>query len=55
MSDDEQQTLIHIIQQRRIDRRRDEIAANIAQSHEEYQRGDVFRGAADEVLTELFK
>ena len=55
MSEDEQQTLFHIIHQRRIERRRDEIAANIIQAKEEYQRGTVVRGTAEDIMTELFE
>ena len=55
LSDDEQQALIRIIQQRQIERRRDEIAANVTQAHAEYQQGEVFRGTADEVMAELLR
>jgi hypothetical protein len=44
MSDDEQITLIDLIKKRRTEKRRDEIALNIARANEEYSRGQVFRG-----------
>lgn len=53
LSDDEQQTLIRLLQQRRVERRRDEIAANIARANADYQQGEVFRGTVDEMMAEL--
>jgi hypothetical protein len=55
MSDDEQMILVDLVNKRRIERRRDRIAANIAISTKEYEQGDVFRGTVDEVMTELMK
>lgn len=53
MSDDEQITLIDLIEKRRTEKRRDEIALNIARANEEYARGQVFRGTLDDVMAEL--
>jgi hypothetical protein len=53
LSDDEQETLVQIIQRRQSERRRDQIAQNIVQAQAEYQRDEVFRGTADEVLASL--
>jgi hypothetical protein len=55
LSIDEQEDLINIIRHRQIDRRRDEIAANIIQAHQEYQEDKVFRGSTDEIIAELNK
>lgn len=53
LSPDDQITLLDIMQRRLNDRRRDEIAANIAQAKKEYQSGHVFRGTVDEAIAEL--
>ena len=55
LSFEEQEELIDIIKHRQAERRRDEIAANIAQTHQEYQKDEVFRGTVDEIITELNK
>lgn len=53
LSLEEQDDLINIVRNRQIERRRSEIAENIARSHQEYQEGDVFRGTAAEIIAEL--
>ena len=53
LSLDEQEDLINIVRHRQIERRREEIAANIAQAHQEYEQGKVFRGTVDDVIAEL--
>ncbi|MBW4693910.1 MAG: hypothetical protein KME27_19370 [Lyngbya sp. HA4199-MV5] len=53
LSLDDQIALLDIMQRRLSDRRRDEIAANIAQAKKEYQLGHVFRGTVDEAIAEL--
>ena len=55
LSLDEQEDLINIVRHRQIERRREEIAVNIAQAHQEYQQGKVFRGTVDDVIVELNK
>ena len=45
--------LIDIIKKRLAESRRTEIAANIAQSMEEYKTGRVVRGTVDDILAEL--
>ena len=55
LSLDEQEDLINIVQHRQIERRREEIAANIAKAHQEYQQDEVFRGTVDEIIAELNK
>ena len=52
---DEQEDLINIVKHRQIERRREEIAANIAKARQEYQQNEVFRGTVDDVITELNK
>lgn len=53
LSVDEQEALIQLVQRRLTERRREEIAANIAQARAEYQAGTVFRGTVDQVINEL--
>ena len=53
LSFDEQEDLINIVRHRQIERRREEIAANIAQARQEYQQGKVYRGTVDDVIAEL--
>jgi hypothetical protein len=53
LSVDEQEDLISIVRHRQIERRREEIANNIAQARQEYQQGKVFRGTVDDIIAEL--
>ncbi|MEH2145641.1 hypothetical protein [Nostoc sp.] len=55
LSVDEQETLIDLISHRLAERRRSEIAANIAQTQVEYQTGKVFRGSVTQIMDELRK
>ena len=55
LSQEEQEDIIQIIKHRQIERRREEIAANIAQTRQEYQQDKVFRGTVDEAIAELNK
>ena len=53
LSIEEQEDLINIIRHRQIETKREEIAENIRKSAQEYEKGQVFRGNIDEVITEL--
>ncbi len=53
LSVDEQEILIDIIKKRLTESRRNEIAANITESMEEYKTGKVVRGTVDDILAEL--
>lgn len=53
LSLDEQEDLINIAQNRQADKRREEIASNITNSRREYQKGEVFRGTVDDIISEL--
>ncbi|MEG3437045.1 hypothetical protein V0288_07930 [Pannus brasiliensis CCIBt3594] len=53
LSPEELDDLINIVRNRQIERRRAEIAASIAEAHQEYQQGKVFRGTADDIIAEL--
>lgn len=53
LSFEEQNDLIDIVKHRQIEKRREEIAANISQSRKDYQNGDVFRGSIDDIIAEL--
>ncbi len=55
LSPDEQEDLINIARHRTIEQRREEIATNIINSHQEYQQDEVFRGTVDDVIAELNK
>ena len=55
LSVDEQETLIDLIRHRLAERRRSEIAANIAQAQVEYQTAEVFRGTVTQIMDELRK
>jgi hypothetical protein len=49
----DQATLIDLLQRRRVERRRSEIAANIAEAKQAYQSGQAFRGSVDDAIAEL--
>ncbi|MGB7085094.1 MAG: hypothetical protein WBD47_06045 [Phormidesmis sp.] len=53
LSIEDQEMLIKLIHQRLIERRREEIAENIAQAKKDYETGKVFRGTVEDVITEL--
>ncbi|MEA5595166.1 hypothetical protein [Rivularia sp. UHCC 0363] len=55
LSLDEQEALIQVVQRRIVEKRRDEIAANIVQANVEYRSGQVFRGSVAEIMNELDK
>ena len=49
----DQALLIEIVRQRLIQQRRTELAADIAQAHNAYQRGEVRRGTVADLMEEL--
>ena len=53
LSADQQEDLIHIIQRRRIERRRETLAESIKEARAEYARGEVTRGTVDDLMQEL--
>jgi hypothetical protein len=53
LSLDEQTSLLTIMHRRLSDRRRTEIAANIAQGRQDYKSDNVFRGTVEEAIAEL--
>ncbi|NEP13847.1 MAG: hypothetical protein F6K14_27325 [Symploca sp. SIO2C1] len=55
LSLEEQDALLDIVCRRQAERRRREIAKNIAQAKAEYQAGEVSRGTVYEIITELNK
>lgn len=55
LSIDEQEVLIDVVQRRLTERRRSEIAANIAQAQVEYQAGQLLRGTVVQIIDELRK
>ncbi len=55
LSLDEQEDLISIARNRQVEKRREEIAANITNSRLEYQQDEVFRGTVDDIIAELNK
>jgi hypothetical protein len=52
LSTTDQEILIEVIRHRLAERRRDEIAANLAEARAAHQRGDVQRGSAKDLLHE---
>ena len=50
---DDQELLIEIIRQRLIQQRRAELAADIAEARNAYQRGEVRRGTPADLMEEL--
>ena len=55
LSLDEQEDLINIARNRQVEKRREEISANITNSRLEYQQDEVFRGTVDDIIAELNK
>jgi len=53
LSIEEQEVLLDLVRRRLIERRRAEIAQNIAKAQEEYRTGQVRRGTIDELMAEL--
>ena len=49
----QQEDLIHIIQHRRLERRRELLAESIKEAREEHARGDVTRGTVDDLMQEI--
>jgi hypothetical protein len=49
----QQEDLIHIIQRRRLERRRELLAERITEARAEYARGEVTRGTVDDLMKEL--
>lgn len=50
---EDQELLVDLMSKRLIERRRDEIAKNIAQAQTDYEAGNVFKGSVEDVITEL--
>lgn len=55
LSVDEQEVLIDVVRRRLTERRRSEIAANIAQAQVQYQAGQLLRGTVAQIIDELRK
>jgi hypothetical protein len=53
LPEDQQEDLIHIIQRRRIERRREMLTEGIKEARAEYARGEVTRGTVDDLMKEL--
>jgi hypothetical protein len=50
---DDQEILLELVRKRLAERRRAEIAANIAESRAEYRAGNVHRGTVDDLMAEI--
>jgi hypothetical protein len=50
LPESQQEDLIHIIQRRRLERRRELLAERIKEARAEYAREDVTRGTVDELI-----
>ncbi len=55
LSLEEQEAIVKVVRQRIIEKRRNEIAENVAQANVEYRTGKVFRGSVTEIMDELNK
>lgn len=53
LPEEQQQDLIEIIRNRQRERRRDALAASVAQAREELARGEVRRGTVDDLMADL--
>jgi hypothetical protein len=53
LSLDDQSMLVEIINKRIIEKRREELVADLEESLEDYRRGEVRRGAVDDLLKDL--
>jgi hypothetical protein len=53
LPEDQQEDLIHIIQRRRIERGREELAESIKEARAEHAKGEVTRGTVDDLMQEL--
>lgn len=49
----QQEDLLEIVRRRRVENRREALAESIQQARDEYARGEVRRGNADDLLREL--
>jgi hypothetical protein len=50
LPDEQQQDLVEIVRSRRIERRRESLAATIEQARQELARGEVYRGTVDDLM-----
>ena len=53
LSNEDQEILIDVIKKRLIERRRNKIADNIKQAHQEYETDHVTRGSIEDIISEL--
>lgn len=53
LSEEERLALVEIVKRRLVERRRDEIAESVREAREDYARGEVRKGTADDLLREL--
>ena len=53
LPEEQQQDLVEIIRSRQRERRRDSLAASIAQARQEFARGEVRRGTVDDLIADL--
>jgi hypothetical protein len=53
LPEEQQQDLVEIVRKRQTERRRDALAASIAQARQELSHGDVRRGTVDDLMADL--
>jgi hypothetical protein len=53
LPEEQQQDLVEIVRNRQRERRRDTLAASIAQARQELDRGEVRRGTVDDLMADL--
>ncbi|MEA3459654.1 MAG: hypothetical protein U9R11_03100 [Chloroflexota bacterium] len=55
LTPEEQEMLVEVVHRRLLERRRAELAEDIAAAREAYRRGDVRRGTVNDLMAELAK
>lgn len=53
LPDNQQEDLIDILQSRRTERRREQLAERIKEGREEYAKGEITRGSVEDFLKEI--
>ena len=53
LPEEEQETLLDIIQRRLREHRRERIAQNVTKAREEYAKGEIRKGTVDELMEEI--
>jgi len=55
LPEDQRESLLEIIRNRLIEKRRDKLALSIKKAKKEYEKGEIRRGSVDDLMRELSK